>query len=220
MQNLHRWARLVDRSAMKECSAALLGVAKMRNTSTSKSRTPAPGTTIENKHANTQLETKTLRCVRRLARHSKLACNADARLKSPQTAPMNVDPIVEIPAVLPSYTTSNVFIIGATGPLSKAINGAFICTKKSDGSAVSYMKRNDTGICIEYQHGFWQIKRESTKGQLTCWAYVKGGCELAECNPRKWRVLKQRSTEQESVIVLTGEQANRLVSVPCIYPID
>jgi hypothetical protein len=219
MQNLHRWARLVDRNAMKECSTTLPRVAKIRTTSTAEKKMHAPGATIENPHPDTLLENKLLRCVRRLARNSKNpACDADAGHKTPQTAPITVDTVVKTPAVLPSYTTSNVFVNGATGPISRAINGAFICTRKSDGSLVSYMKRNDAGICIEHQHGFWQIKRVSTKGQYTCWAYVKGGCELAECNPRKWRVLNGRSTEQECVVVVTGELANRLVSAPCSGP--
>jgi len=217
MQNLRRWERLLDRNAMKECTTSLPRVAKIRNTSTTKTKVHAPGATIKISHHDTLLQNKLLRCERRLARNSKnSAPNADAGHTTPQTAPMTVGTVVKTPEVLPLYTNSIVFVNGATGPLSGAINGAFICTRKSDGSVVSYTKRNDAGICIEHLNGLWQIKRVSAKGKNTCWAYVNGGCELAESNPRKWMVSRGRgiSSDQDCVNVVTGDLATRLVSVP------
>ena len=218
MQNLRRWERLLDRNASKECTTSLPRVAKIRNTSTTKTKVHAPRATIKISHHDTLLQNKLLRCERRLARNSKYnpAPNADAGHTTPQTAPMTVGTVVKTPAVLPSNTISNVFVNGATGPLSGAINGAFTCTRKSDGSVVSYTKRNDAGICIEHLQGFWQIKRVLAQGKNTCWAYVNGGCELAESNSRKWTVSRGRglSSDQDCVIVVTGDLATRLVSVP------
>jgi hypothetical protein len=209
MQNLNRRARLVHRNAMKESSATLPRVAKKRNTSTAKNQIAAPGATIGNPHTDTLLENP--------ARNSKNpACIADARHKTPRTAQMTVDTVIEAPAVLTSCTISNIFVNGATGPLSGAINGAFVCTRNSDGCVVSYTKRNDAGICIEHLNGLWQIKRVSAKGKNTCWAYVHGGCELAETNTRNWFVSRGRgrSSDQDNVIVVPGDLATRLVSVP------
>ena len=217
MQNLNRWARLVHRNAMKDSSATLPRVEKKRNTSTAKNQIAAPGATIGNPHTATLLKNTLLQSMRRPARNSKNhECIADARHKTPRTAQMTVDTVIEAPAVLTSCTISDIFVNGATGPLSGAINGAFVCTRNSDGSVVSYKKRNDAGICIEHLNGLWQIKRVSAMGKNTCWAYAHGGCELAETNTRKWFVSRGRgrSSDQDNVIVVPGDLATRLVSVP------
>jgi hypothetical protein len=111
-----------------------------------------------------------------------------------------------------------VFISGAAGPHSAAINGFYTVTeeKSSDGRVV-LSKRGDASMCIEHVAGNWQIKNVSGKGRIACMGSVQGGCALEDCTSRVWRVDNGKEFEdQRSVKMATGSEAERQVSGGCI----
>ena len=80
------------------------------------------------------------------------------------------------------------FISGATGTHAGAINGGYDRTgEMCDGYAL-YRKRCDPGVIMEHREGNWEVKAVSSKGTTSCYAYVKGGCALAACTSRQWKV--------------------------------
>jgi hypothetical protein len=82
-----------------------------------------------------------------------------------------------------------VFISGATGVNAAFINGFFEPTQEKglDGRLI-LTKRGDAGMMMEHVNGFWHVKAVSNKGTGICYAYVEGGCALAACTSRQWRV--------------------------------
>jgi hypothetical protein len=115
-----------------------------------------------------------------------------------------------------------VFISGAAGPYSAAINGFYTVTeeKSSDGRVVM-SKRSDANICIEHFFGKWQVKPVSNKGQNACMALVEGGCALEDCTSRVWMVGNEKVCQDvfiyhPSVKMVTGSDAERQVSGGCI----
>ena len=116
-------------------------------------------------------------------------------------------------------STGAVFISGAAGLYSAAINGFYTVTeeKGSDGRVV-LSKRGDASVCIEHVAGEWQVKPVSDKGQNTCFAFVQGGCALEGCTSCVWRVTKGNGgfEDQPSVKMATGSEAERQVSGGCI----
>ena len=111
-----------------------------------------------------------------------------------------------------------VFISGAAGVHSAAINGFYTVTeeKSSDGRVV-LSKRGDASMCIEHFAGKWQVKDLSGKGTSAGMASVQGGCALEDCTSRVWRVLNGKKFEdQPSVKMATGSEAERQVSGGCI----
>ena len=67
-----------------------------------------------------------------------------------------------------------VFISGATGPSSAAVNGPYDRTSETSGGYAVYSKRGDVSVCIEHRRGKWQLKLVSDKGTDACWASVAG----------------------------------------------
>ena len=111
-----------------------------------------------------------------------------------------------------------VFISGAAGMNSAAINGFYTVTeeKSSDGRVV-LSKRGDASMCIEHFAGKWRIKPVSSKGTDVAFAIVQGGCALEDCTSRVWTVFDGKKFEdQPSVKIVTGSEAERQVSGGCI----
>ena len=113
-----------------------------------------------------------------------------------------------------------VHVSGATGRHSACINGAYESTSEVAGGFAVYMKRGDSGICIEHNNCMWQIKHVSEKGTHHCMAMITGGDVLQACALRLWRVYDERRlnertvfvfTEQPNVKMLTGMDAERKV---------
>ncbi len=107
-----------------------------------------------------------------------------------------------------------VFISGAAGMNSAAINGFYTVTeeKSSDGRVV-LSKRGDASMCIEHLAGKWQVKDVSGKGTSAGMAFVEGGCALEDCTSRVWWVHdgipENPHVEQPSVKMSTGNEAER-----------
>ena len=109
-----------------------------------------------------------------------------------------------------------VFIRGATGVYSAAINGTYDITREISGGYAVYSKRGDGSMCIEHYAGQWQVKAVSDKGKYACFAYVTGGCALEACTSRVWKVSNGKTFEdQPSVKAVTGADAEREVSGGC-----
>ena len=81
------------------------------------------------------------------------------------------------------------FISGATGVHAAAINGFFEPTQEMglDGRLI-LTKRGDAGMVMEHFGGRWQVKLVSDKGKDIRFASVEGGCALAACTSRPWRL--------------------------------
>ena len=111
-----------------------------------------------------------------------------------------------------------VFISGAAGLQSAAINGFYTVTEeKSCDGRVVLSKRGDASMCIEHFAGRWQVKPVSSKGTSVCKASVQGWCALEDCTSRVWRVDNGKEwEEQPSVKMATGSEAERQVSGGCI----
>ena len=111
-----------------------------------------------------------------------------------------------------------VFISGAAGPHAAAINGFYALTQEKglDGRVV-LSKRGDPSQCIEHFGGKWQVKPVSSKGKDACIAYVAGNCALQDCCSRVWKVNDGAAhSEQPSVKMATGSEAERQVSCSCM----
>jgi len=112
-----------------------------------------------------------------------------------------------------------VFISGATGVHSAAVNGPFDCTSERSGGYAVYMKRGDGSMCIEHRGGQWQVKSVSGKGTNSAIAHVTGSCALEACSSRVWKVRNGNSfVDQPSVKLATGADAEREVSGCCTNP--
>ena len=112
-----------------------------------------------------------------------------------------------------------VFISGAAGLQSAAINGFYSLTEeKSCDGRVVLSKRGDASTCIEHFAGRWQVKYVSDKGKDVAFASVQGGCALEDCTSRVWRVFDsgKKWEDQPSVKMATGSKAERQVSGGCI----
>ena len=111
-----------------------------------------------------------------------------------------------------------VFISGAAGLYSAAINGFYTVTEeKSCDGRVVLSKRGDASMCIEHFAGKWQVKDVSGKGKRACMASVQGGCALEDCTSRVWMVYNGKEDEDQlSVKMATGSEAERQVSGGCI----
>ena len=111
-----------------------------------------------------------------------------------------------------------VFIIGATGSFAAKINGFYAPTQEKglDGR-VLLNKRDDASMCMEHFGGHWQVKPVSNKGTDAVYAYVAGDCALQDCASRVWRVYDGKaSSDQPSVKMATGSEAERQVSCGCM----
>ena len=107
-----------------------------------------------------------------------------------------------------------VFISGATGVHAAAINGFFEPTqdKGPDGRLI-LTKRGNAGMLMEHTAGRWRVKSVSDKGTTSCNAYFEGGCALAACTSRQWRVGNGKTfSDAPGVKMVTGAEAERKVS--------
>jgi hypothetical protein len=119
-----------------------------------------------------------------------------------------------------------VFICGATGMYSAAINGFFEPTQ--DGRAL-YTKRGDCSVCIEHFGGVWAVK---TMEDLYAWkelcqvevmqnrdfvfASVAGGRALEACTSHVWTEYDGASwSAATGVKIVTGAEAERQVRGSC-----
>ena len=92
---------------------------------------------------------------------------------------------------------SCVYLFGASGPLSHAINGSYDITHDvADGYNI-YAKRDGDGIIIEHHGGCWGIKHLREKGTAATVANVEGGCVIDLCTSRPWRVGDGESAEMK-----------------------
>ena len=72
-------------------------------------------------------------------------------------------------------------------------------------------------MCIEHFAGQWQVKTVEDKGESVSYGYVQGGCALEDCASRAWNVFDiGKWTDQSSVKIVTGAEAEREVGRPCI----
>jgi len=85
------------------------------------------------------------------------------------------------------------------------------------GDYAVYSKCGDASMCIEHCGGVWQVKPVADKGKDECSAFVTGGCALEACTSRVWSVWDGKTFhDQPSVKMVTGAEAERAVSGPCI----
>ena len=110
------------------------------------------------------------------------------------------------------------FISGATDGNAASINGFFEPTQeKGLNGRVLYSKRGDAGKCMEHFNGKWQVKTVSSKGKDVCYANVEGGCALAACTSRQWKVGDGKTfSDAPGVKMVTGAEAERKVSGCCL----
>ena len=111
-----------------------------------------------------------------------------------------------------------VAISGATGPHAAYINGVYEPTQEKglDGR-VLYRKRGDPGIIMEHRGGNWEVKLVEDKGMAAGYAYVAGGCALAACTSRQWKLLDGKTLcDAPGVKMVTGAEAERKVSGCCL----
>ena len=108
----------------------------------------------------------------------------------------------------------HVFISGATGAFATGINGAYYSTGETSDGHPLLRKRGDASMLMEHYRGEWQVKAVSSKGKDVCYAYVEGGCALAACTSRQWRVSFDGKTFSDAPVVNmeTGAEAERKVS--------
>ena len=112
-----------------------------------------------------------------------------------------------------------VFISGATCVHAANINGFFDPTQEKglDGRLI-LIKRGDAGMLMEHRDGNWEVKPVSNKGTDNSSAYVEGGCALAACTSRQWRVADGQGGwfDAPGVKMVTGAEAERMVSGCCL----
>jgi hypothetical protein len=116
-----------------------------------------------------------------------------------------------------------IFISGATGLNSAAVNGPFDRTSETSGGYAVYSKRGDASVCIEHRGGLWQVKDVSHKDTTVVWAYVASDCALQDCASRVWKVLDGITwfdqMLQASVKLATDSEAERQVcDAPAPHP--
>ena len=105
-----------------------------------------------------------------------------------------------------------VFISGATGQYSFRINGPYDRTSETRHGYAVYGKRGDASMCIEHYGERWQVMSSS---QFV--AYVAGGCALAACTSRQWKVWDDKTfSDAPGVKMVTGAEAERKVSGCCL----
>ena len=110
------------------------------------------------------------------------------------------------------------FISGATGAKAAEINGFFEPTQEKglDGRLI-LTKRGDAGMVMEHYNRQWQIKPVSDKGTVMSYAYIEGGCALAACTSRQWKVGDDKTwSDAPGVKMVTGAEAERKVSGCCL----
>ena len=112
----------------------------------------------------------------------------------------------------------HVFISGATGLNATGINGAYYSTGETSDGHPLLIKRGDASMLMEHFGGYWQVKPVSSKGKDSCYAYVAGGCALAACTSRQWKVLDGKGgwSDAPGVKMETGAEAERKVSGCCL----
>ena len=112
----------------------------------------------------------------------------------------------------------HVFISGATGVNAAAINGAYYSTGETSDGHPLLRKRGDASMLMEHFNRQWQVIAVSNKGTSNCYAYVQGGCALAACTSRQWRVTFDSKTLSDApgVKMVTGAEAERKVSGCCL----
>ncbi len=111
-----------------------------------------------------------------------------------------------------------VFISGATGVSAASINGFYEPTQEKglDGRLI-LTKRGDASLLMEHFGGDWHVKAVSHKGMASCYAYVAGGCALAACTSRQWKVHNGETfSDAPGVKMETGAEAERKVSGCCL----
>ena len=112
-----------------------------------------------------------------------------------------------------------VVISGATGVNAALINGVLEPTQEKglDGR-VLYRKRGDGSVCMEHFGGKWQVKPVSLKGMAGFYACVEGGCALAACTSRRWKVTfdGKNLSDAPGMKMVTGAEAERKVSGCCL----
>ena len=128
---------------------------------------------------------------------------------------------------------SVVFLKGAQGNCSFAINGPYVCTFEDGIGPVLYSKLGDGSMCIERYDAMdglrvsqrvWQVKPVFYKGKDICMAEVKRNSvylsQLEKCISNQWSVGaydlngKLLLEQQPSVRMVTGAYARREVSSP------
>ncbi len=111
----------------------------------------------------------------------------------------------------------HVFISGATGVNATGINGAYYSTGETSDGHPLLRKRGDAGVLMEHFNGMWLVKSVSDKGKGSCFAYVQGGCALAACTSRQWKVGDGKTwSDAPGVKMVTGAEAERKVSGGCL----
>ena len=72
-------------------------------------------------------------------------------------------------------------------------------------------------MLMEHFGGKWQVKPVSHKGTDICYAFVAGGCALAACTSRQWKVHNGETlSDAPGVKMVTGAEAERKVSGCCL----
>ena len=112
----------------------------------------------------------------------------------------------------------HVFISGTLGAVAAGINGAYYSTGETSGGHPLLTKRGDASMLIEHFQGNWHSKPVSSKGTGSCYAYVAGGCALAACTSRQWKVMDGKGgwSDAPGVKMVTGAEAERKVSGCCL----
>ena len=111
----------------------------------------------------------------------------------------------------------HVFISGATGAFAAGINGAYYSTGETSDGHPLLIKRGDASMLMEHRDGAWEVKPVSNKGKDGCVAYVAGGCALAACTSRQWKVWDGKTfSDAPGVKMVTGAEAERKVSGCCL----
>jgi hypothetical protein len=107
-----------------------------------------------------------------------------------------------------------VFISGATGMRSFAINGPYDRTAELSGGYAVYAKRGDGSVCIEHRAGKWQVKHVSTKGKDSSLASVIGNRALEDCASCVWKVSDGTAFVDQTLEIQRGRRATVLCPPP------
>ena len=111
----------------------------------------------------------------------------------------------------------HVCISGATGLNANSINGAYYSTSETCDGHPLLRKRGDASMIMEHFQGNWHSKPVSSKGTGSCSAYVAGGCALAACTSRQWKIVEGNVFfDAPGVKMVTGAEAERMVSGCCL----
>jgi hypothetical protein len=130
--------------------------------------------------------------------------------------------------------SSFVFISGATGDWGEFVNGGYDRTSEIINGYPVYIKRFAPNICIAHWWDVWGVTKVEYKGTRKYAAIVKGRCALEDCVSRMWTVAPSLTShdgnsrlpffsnfsftwpKMPSVKMVTGAEAERAVSGPCI----